>query len=91
MAQCRSSTISKAAAALGAQLVGPEPELIELYPGESRKVATANQYFLWCVLNPSFRFPWGCDQRLVTSEQQRRVNAAAVRGRAGVNHEMTQA
>jgi hypothetical protein len=50
------------------QLVGPECEAVELYPAESRKVDTANQYFLWCVLDPSFRFPWGFNQRLVSSE-----------------------
>jgi hypothetical protein len=50
------------------QLVGPECEAVELYPAESRRVDTANQYFLWCVLDPTFRFPWGFNQRLVSSE-----------------------
>jgi hypothetical protein len=50
------------------QLVGPECEAVELYPAESRRVDTANQYFLWCVLDPSFRFPWGFNQRLVSSD-----------------------
>jgi hypothetical protein len=50
------------------QLVGPECEAVELYPAESRLVDSANQYFLWCVLDPSFRFPWGFNRRLVSSE-----------------------
>lgn len=31
------------------QLAGPEYEAIEIYPAESRKVDTANQYHLWCL------------------------------------------
>jgi hypothetical protein len=50
------------------QLVGPECEAVELYPAESRLVDTANQYFLYCVLDPSFRFPWGFKRRLVSDE-----------------------
>jgi len=30
------------------QMVGPECEAIEIYPAESRKVDTSNQYHLWC-------------------------------------------
>lgn len=50
------------------QLVGPECEAVELYPAESRLVDTANQYFIYAVLDPSFRFPWGFRQRMVTNE-----------------------
>jgi hypothetical protein len=50
------------------ELVGPECEAVELYPAESRLVDTANQYFLWAVLDPSFRFPCGFGQRLVSEE-----------------------
>jgi hypothetical protein len=41
------------------QLVGPEVEAIELYPAESRLMDAANQFHLWCVMDPSFRFPFG--------------------------------
>lgn len=41
------------------ELVGPECEAIELYPAESRLVDTANQYHLFAVPDPSFRFPFG--------------------------------
>ncbi len=41
------------------QLVGPECEAVELYPAESRVVDTANQYHLWVVADPKFRWPFG--------------------------------
>ena len=50
------------------QLVGPECEAIELYPAESRLVDTANQFHLWCVADPEFRFPFGYSERLVSGE-----------------------
>lgn len=31
------------------ELTGPEWEAVELYPAESRRVDTANQYHLWCL------------------------------------------
>jgi hypothetical protein len=40
------------------QPVGAECEVVELYPAESRLVDAANQYFLYAVLDPTFRFPW---------------------------------
>lgn len=43
------------------QLVGPECEGVELYPAESRRVDAANQYHLWVIENPTFRFPFGFD------------------------------
>lgn len=48
------------------QLVGPECEAIELYPAESRLADSANQFHLWCVADPSFRFPFGWTERLVS-------------------------
>ncbi len=50
------------------QIVGPECEAVELYPAESRLVDSANQYFLYVVLDPSFRFPFGYQERLVSDE-----------------------
>lgn len=41
------------------ELVGPECEAVELYPAESRLVDTANQYWLWCYNDPTYRFPFG--------------------------------
>lgn len=41
------------------ELVGPECEGIELYPAASRVVDTANQFHVWCVADPEFRFPFG--------------------------------
>lgn len=41
------------------QLVGPGCEGIELYPAEERVVDTANQFHLWVIKDPLFRFPFG--------------------------------
>jgi hypothetical protein len=48
------------------ELVDPECEAIELYPAESRRVDSANQYHLWVVLDKTYRFPIGWKERLVT-------------------------
>jgi len=51
------------------QLVGPECEAVELYPAESRLVDTANQFHLWCVEDPAYRWPIGYSQgRIVSNE-----------------------
>ncbi len=60
------------------ELVGPENEAFELYPAESRKVDTANQYHLWVFASPDVRLPVGFTERLVDyndgiySKQRRR-------------------
>ncbi len=41
-------------------------EAVELYPAESRKVDTANQYWLWCFRSDKVRFPIGFQERAVT-------------------------
>lgn len=41
------------------ELVGPEYEGCEVYPAESRLTDTSNKYHLWCIDDPSFRFPFG--------------------------------
>jgi len=46
-------------------LVGPENEALELYPAESRRVDTANQYHLWVIKDPASRLPVGFNARLV--------------------------
>lgn len=50
------------------ELAGAEIEAVELYPAESRLVDTANQYHLWCVADPAFRFPFGFNERMVLRE-----------------------
>jgi hypothetical protein len=50
------------------ELVGPEYEGVELYPAEDRLVDTSNQYHLWVVKDPTFRFPFGYNERLVIGE-----------------------
>lgn len=47
------------------EIVGPSCEGIELFPAEDRLVDTANQYHLWCVSDPTFRFEIGWPTRLV--------------------------
>lgn len=41
------------------QLVGPNCEGVELFPAEDRLVDTANQYHLWVIADPDYRFPFG--------------------------------
>lgn len=48
------------------ELIGPEHEAAELYPAESRKVDSANQYHLWGRLDPTWRFPFGWHTRMVS-------------------------
>lgn len=48
------------------QLVGTECEGVELYPAEGRKVDTSNQYHLWVVTDPEYRWPFGLQGRAVT-------------------------
>ena len=48
------------------ELLGPEHEAVELYPAESRRVDLANQYHLWALDDPSFRWPVGFNERKVS-------------------------
>ena len=41
------------------QILGAECEAVEIYPAESRRVDSANQYHLWGSRDPKFRFPIG--------------------------------
>ncbi len=47
------------------EVIGPEYEAVELYPAESRKVDTSSQFHLFVVDDPTFRFPFGFQERLV--------------------------
>ena len=49
-------------------LVGEENEGIELYPAESRKVDTSNQYHLWVLADPKQKLPFGFPERAVYGE-----------------------
>jgi hypothetical protein len=53
------------------QLVGPECEAVELYPAESRLSDTSNKYHLWCVADPTYRFPFGMQGRDVIDKPDR--------------------
>ena len=48
------------------RLVSAECEGVELYPAESRRVDSANQYHLWVFKDPTLRIPLGFTERLVT-------------------------
>lgn len=50
-------------------LVGPECEAIEIYPAQSRLADSANQYHLWCSTDPTYRFPFGFQARMVNDIQ----------------------
>lgn len=45
------------------ELVGPECEGVELYPAESRLTDTSNKYHIYCCTDPTFRFPFGFEDR----------------------------
>jgi hypothetical protein len=47
------------------ELIGEENEGCELYPAESRRVDTANQYHMFVAKNKEFRFPFGYTERLI--------------------------
>lgn len=48
------------------ELVGLECEGVELFPARSREIDTANQYHLWVIDDPTFRFPFGFAERCVS-------------------------
>lgn len=50
------------------EILGPEIEAVELFPAESRLVDTANQYHLWCIAEPGYKFPFGFTERFVTEQ-----------------------
>lgn len=61
------------------ELVGPEYEGMEMYPAESRLVDTSNQYHLWVVNDPAFRWPWGYGDRLVMDHDDPMLGGAVQR------------
>jgi len=61
------------------ELVGRECEGIELYPAESRVMDTANQYHLWVIDDPKFRWPFGYKTRCVEGEDKAREVGAKQR------------
>lgn len=46
------------------ELLGPEEEMVQIFPAESRLVDTSNQY--WFFHYPGRRWPFGFPDRLVT-------------------------
>ena len=48
------------------ELVGKSCEGVELYPAEDRVVDLANQYHLWVIDDPKYRFPFGFSEGLVS-------------------------
>ena len=51
------------------QLVGPECEGVEIFPAESRLVDSANQFHLWVIDDPTFRWPFGFSERKVSNTE----------------------
>jgi hypothetical protein len=50
------------------EIVGADCEGVELYPAESRRVDSANQYHLFVIKEPRLRFPFGFTDRFVTDD-----------------------
>ena len=59
-------------------ICGPEAEGVEIYPSESRKVDTANQFHLW-VLLPPHGFPFGFATRFVSDGKEAKKEGAVQR------------
>ena len=59
-------------------ICGPEAEGVEIYPAESRKVDTANQFHLW-VLMPPNGFPFGYSERAVSGAEEAKKEGAVQR------------
>lgn len=58
------------------ELVGAEYEGMEMYPAAERLVDTSNQYHLFVVDDPTFRWPWGYRNRLtLTPDEAAEVEA----------------
>jgi len=55
------------------ELVGAEHEGVELFPAEGRLVDTADQYHLWVVADPAYRFPFGYETSRVVTELDKRM------------------
>jgi hypothetical protein len=49
-------------------LVGRENEGVELFPAESRRVDTSNQYHMFVLKDPAVRFPFGFNAGRVVTE-----------------------
>ena len=49
------------------ELVGSEHEGVELYPAESCLVDSSNQFHMFCSADPTYRFPFGWHERLVSA------------------------
>lgn len=62
------------------ELVGEDCEGIEIYPAESRKVDTSNKYHIWCIKDPTFRFPFGFGDRAVVENEVKRPAGIRQRG-----------
>jgi hypothetical protein len=63
------------------QLVGAENEGVELYPAESRRVDTSNQYHLFILKDPELRLPIGFTDRLVMEQDQLRSDITEAKQR----------
>lgn len=63
------------------ELVGPEYEGVELYPAESRLVDSSNQYHVWVIDEPTFRFPFGFNDRFIINKGGRVGTGARQRAR----------
>jgi hypothetical protein len=57
------------------ELVGEEHEAVEMYPADSRKVDTSNQYHPWVIDNEEFQFPWGFHDRMVIEGGESKIGA----------------
>lgn len=51
-------------------IIGAEHDAVELFPAESRKVDTSNQYHLFVLKDSAIKFPFGYNKRLIFTPKE---------------------
>lgn len=63
------------------ELLGPTFEAVELFPADERLVDSSNQYHLWALDDPTYRFPFGYGERFVIDSAEADGSGAVQRAR----------
>lgn len=70
------------------ELVGQENEGMQIFPAESRLVDMANQYHLWCFVDPEVKIPMGWTERMVGNVE--RAEEVGAKQRIGAHRQGAQ-
>lgn len=63
------------------EILGPQYEAVELFPADERLVDSSNQYHLWALDDPTYRFPFGYGERFVIDDATPDGSGAVQRAR----------